>query len=178
MFCIYVFFFFLTLDVYMFSFVNNDIWYIFSLHVIKTWWQDEWPTSLKEFILKLRSMVFCQDQADMNMVCNLFLVTHLYHGKIWARSCWLKFKYLMKGLTHSIWLFCILLIYYHRNRIHWLQIGALYVAMHIIHLSCAACIMRVSIGLFYTEFSHALSIWANENLVTSCWKMKWINMPR
>ncbi|KOM42594.1 hypothetical protein LR48_Vigan05g019800 [Vigna angularis] len=29
--------------------------------------QDEWPTSLKEFILKLRSMVFCQDQADMNM---------------------------------------------------------------------------------------------------------------
>ncbi|XP_027920258.1 methyltransferase-like protein 25 isoform X3 [Vigna unguiculata] len=29
--------------------------------------QYEWPTSLKEFILKLRSMVFCQDQADMNM---------------------------------------------------------------------------------------------------------------
>ncbi|ESW21258.1 hypothetical protein PHAVU_005G055600 [Phaseolus vulgaris] len=30
--------------------------------------QDEWPTSLKEFILKLRSMVFCQEQADMSMV--------------------------------------------------------------------------------------------------------------
>ncbi|KAK8469347.1 hypothetical protein PHAVU_005G055600 [Phaseolus vulgaris] len=29
--------------------------------------QDEWPTSLKEFILKLRSMVFCQEQADMSM---------------------------------------------------------------------------------------------------------------
>ncbi|KAK2423226.1 protein RRNAD1 [Trifolium repens] len=29
--------------------------------------QDHWPASLKEFILKLRSMVFCQEQADINM---------------------------------------------------------------------------------------------------------------
>ncbi|KAG5000481.1 hypothetical protein AAZX31_08G171100 [Glycine max] len=29
--------------------------------------QDQWPTSLKEFILKIRSMVFCQEQADINM---------------------------------------------------------------------------------------------------------------
>ncbi|KEH38366.1 protein RRNAD1 isoform X3 [Medicago truncatula] len=36
-----------------------------SLHR-KSWWQDHWPTSLKEFILKLRSMVFCREQADIN----------------------------------------------------------------------------------------------------------------
>ncbi|CAJ2659290.1 unnamed protein product [Trifolium pratense] len=29
--------------------------------------QDHWPASLKEYILKLRSMVFCQEQADINM---------------------------------------------------------------------------------------------------------------
>ncbi|XP_020233428.1 methyltransferase-like protein 25 [Cajanus cajan] len=29
--------------------------------------QDQWPISLKEFIRKLRSMVFCQEQADINM---------------------------------------------------------------------------------------------------------------
>jgi len=37
-------------------------------------------------------------------------------------------------------------------------VGALYVAMHVIHVSCATCITRVSIGLVYTELSHALSI--------------------
>ncbi|KAL5079102.1 hypothetical protein RYX36_007523 [Vicia faba] len=29
--------------------------------------QDQWPASLKDFILKLRSMVLCQEQADINM---------------------------------------------------------------------------------------------------------------
>ncbi|KAK7272681.1 hypothetical protein RJT34_29431 [Clitoria ternatea] len=29
--------------------------------------QDQWPTSLKEFVLKLRSMVFSQKQADINI---------------------------------------------------------------------------------------------------------------
>lgn len=51
----------------------------------KTWWQDQWPASLKDFILKLRSMVFCQEQADINTVCNIYQV-NLNPCEIRARS--------------------------------------------------------------------------------------------
>jgi hypothetical protein len=37
----------------------------------------------------LRSMVFCQEQADINMVCNIYQVD-LHPCEIWERSCWLK----------------------------------------------------------------------------------------
>lgn len=39
--------------------------------------QDQWPASLKEFIQKLRSMVFSQEQADVNMALPGLHITSL-----------------------------------------------------------------------------------------------------
>ncbi|KAJ7981991.1 protein RRNAD1 isoform X1 [Quillaja saponaria] len=39
--------------------------------------QDHWPFSLKEFVLTLRSLVFCRDQADIHMVLPGLQVTAL-----------------------------------------------------------------------------------------------------
>ncbi|XP_061353972.1 uncharacterized protein LOC133298658 isoform X2 [Gastrolobium bilobum] len=49
-------------------FASWSCWVLFGFLLDSSvYWKDQWPTSLKEFILKLRSMVFRQEQADLNM---------------------------------------------------------------------------------------------------------------